>query len=185
MNVHVQNTPICLRTGMDYEAVISQLQPLSDKVLCVEDGFKLRIFEESGPFPFGLVFEHKQKRWGMTEYIFRYAVETEEETMMCVFGRDNAEIFCPDYVDDQNTSSEEDLSQQSLETEEELYSDIFSTSEEEKLTDSPSSNSPTCQEKDLSPEEHEEPILSPPIHVVSIDSEPLYRNLLEKTYDLF
>nr|QBK92040.1 MAG: hypothetical protein LCPAC304_03870 [Pithovirus LCPAC304] len=170
---------------MDYEAVISQLQPLSDKVLCVEDGFKLRIFEESGPFPFGLVFEHKQKRWGMTEYIFRYAVETEEETMMCVFGRDNAEIFCPDYVDDQNTSSEEDLSQQSLETEEELYSDIFSTSEEEKLTDSPSSNSPTCQEKDLSPEEHEEPILSPPIHVVSIDSEPLYRNLLEKTYDLF
>ena len=166
---------------MDYESIIAQLQPLSGKVLCVEDGFKLRIYEESGPFPFGLIFEHKQRRWGMTEYFFRYAVETEEETMMCVFGRDNAEIFCPDYIDDQNTSEEEeDLSQQSPETEEELYSDIFSTSEEEKLTDSPLST----QEDITSPEEHEEPILSPSIHVISIDSEPKQRNLLEKLYNL-
>jgi len=120
---------IKLKDGMGYEALVSQLQRGTKKVLCVDDGVYLRIFEESGPFPLGLEFEHKQKRFGDTEYFFRYARDTEDERTLCVFGRDNAEVFCPDYVDDQETESGSS-SENELLIEEDLLEDVFSTSSE-------------------------------------------------------
>lgn len=120
---------IVIKSGMDFEGVVSQLQRSTRKMLCVEDGLYLRIYEEYGPFPFGLRFEHKHRRFGMTEYIFRYAMGTEQEKSLCIFGRDNAETFCPDFVDDQYTSSEEEiLLYESDSPVESPYSDIFSTS---------------------------------------------------------
>jgi len=138
MNTRLDNVSLYLKEAMGYEAIISQLQSSTKKVLCVEDGLYLRIFEESGPFPLGVTFEHKQKRWGMNEYFFRYAIGTEDETVLCVFGRDNAETFCPDFIDDQDTSEEDDLHLSSPIPEEEIFSDIYTssdTNEEEILKD--------------------------------------------------
>ena len=123
---------IKLKDGMSYEALVAQVQGGTKKVLCVDDGVYLRIFEESGPFPLGVEFEHKQKRYGETEYFFRYARDTEDERSLCVFGRDNAETFCPDYVDDQDTESENSSEEENMNHQrEELLEDVFSTSSEE------------------------------------------------------
>lgn len=123
---------ITLKYGLDFEGVIAQLQSRTRKILCVEDGLYLRIYEPYGPFPFGLRFEHKHRRLGITEYIFRYAEGTCDEKSFCIFGRDNAETFCQEYVDDQCTSSEEE----EIVYEEEIsiespYSEIFSSSNSE------------------------------------------------------
>jgi len=131
---YVSVDQIKLKDGMGYEALVAQLQGRIKKVLCVDDGIYLRIFEESGPFPLGVEFEHKQRRFGATEYFFRYARGTEEERTLCVFGRDNAEVFCPDYIDDQETesgsSSDDEFNQEKPLIEEDLLEDVFSTSSE-------------------------------------------------------
>lgn len=197
MNVQLDNVSLLLKEDMGYEAVISQLQSFTKKVLCVEDGLYLRIFEESGPFPLGVTFEHKQKRWGMTEYFFRYAIGTEDETVLCVFGRDNAETFCPDFIDDQDTSEEDDLHFSSPIPEEEIFSDIYTSSdtdEEESLKDTTNiydkvkhdkdkANTPT-QEQSVGETSRFHHIVSPPIHVVSIDSQREDSDLHENVYNL-
>lgn len=129
MNLQLNGPAIHLRGGMDYEAVISQLQCLTKNILCVEDGTYLRVFKETGPFPFGLEFMSKQKRWGMSEYYFRSGFNTPEEKVLSIFGRDNAETFCPEYVDDVDTDEEEVPYSSEYDFSEELYTEIFTTSE--------------------------------------------------------
>jgi len=129
MNFRLTGPAIHLKGGMDYEAIIAQLQPLTKNVLCVEDGTFLRVFKESGPFPVCLEFMVKQKRWGMSEYYFRCDSETPQERVLCVFGRDNAETFCSDYVDDVDTDDEDVSFSSEKELSEELYTEIFTTSE--------------------------------------------------------
>jgi hypothetical protein len=103
-----KTTSFVLKDGADLESIVAPFQRYAKGcVLCVEDGTYLAIYPESGPFPFPLQFDYKQKRNGIVEYYFRANAHTEEETLMCVFGRENAEIFCKNYTDGINTSSEE------------------------------------------------------------------------------
>jgi len=202
---------IKLKNEMSYEALAAQLQKGTQKVLCVDDGVYLRIFEESGPFPLGIEFEHKQKRYGETEYFFRYAKDTEAERSLCVFGRDNAETFCPDYVDDQDTESEgsseqEDIAQEREESVEELFSSSDSEKESSDLSlrdevqnllsknitkhqTSPATSykSPDEEKEKRSQDEvlvkHES--LSPEVQVLEIVSSPiLEKEVQQKIYDL-
>lgn len=193
MNVRLGNVSLLLKEDMEYEAIMSQLQSFTKKVLCVEDGVYLRIFEESGPFPLGVVFFHKQRRWGMTEYFFRYAMGTEDETVLCVFGRDNAETFCPDFIDEQDTSEEEDLHFSSPSVlEEEIFSDIFTSSSNTDEEDNPIETPKIKDEEkakvkdqdNISTQEQEQHIVSPPIHIVSIDSHQEDADLQENIYNL-
>lgn len=199
---------IKLKNEMSYEALAAQLQKGTQKVLCVDDGVYLRIFEESGPFPLGIEFEHKQRRYGETEYFFRYAKDTEAERSLCVFGRDNAETFCPDYVDDQDTESEGSSEQEDIaQDQEESVEELFSSSEESsdvslrdevqnllskntsKHQTSPASSytSPDKEKGKSSSDEvlvkHES--LSPEVQVLELVSSPiLEKELQQKTYDL-
>lgn len=185
MDINLHGPPIHLKGGMDFEAIISQLQPLTKKVLCVEDGLYLRVFPECGPFPFGLEFEHKQKRWGMSEYIFRCDAQTQYERVMCVFGRDNAETFCPDFIDDQDTSSEE--FSEDISTPEELYSDLYTTSSssEDHSQQAPTEEAKTSQSgEEVSQNEHEEHIVTPCVRGISLNLPPKNEKLTEKTYVL-
>lgn len=105
------NVSFLLKTNLesDFEGIIAQFQELvDDVVLCIEDGVVLKMYPESGPFPFPLNFDHKRRRNGIVEYYFRYKPNTDEETVMCVFHRKNAETFCKNYTDDINTSSSEE-----------------------------------------------------------------------------
>lgn len=182
MDVELSGPAIHLKGGMDYEAIVSQLQHLTKKVLCVEDGLYLRVFEECGPFPVGVEFQSKQKRWGMTEYFFRCDVNTSEERCLCVFGRDNAETFCPYYTDDKETSSE--VSSENYDSEDEpyhspIYSDMFTTStSEEDFYDEP--KQPPKEHN----ESHEEPILTPSVHIVNLPNSENKDNVKSTTYDL-
>lgn len=186
MNVRLDSVSLQLRDNMEYEAIVSQFQSSTKKVLCVEDGVCLRIFEESGPFPLGILFEHKQKRWGMTEYFFRYAIGTEDEMVLCVFGRDNAETFCPDFIDDQETSEEEDLLQyfSQNEEEEEVFSDIFTSSSNTDEEQEEGTQAKDKGKETVSTKEQEQHIVSPPIHVVSIESNSEDVDIQENIYDL-
>ena len=172
-----------IKDGMGYEALVAQLQSGTKFVLCVEDGVYLRIFEESGPFPLGVQFEHKQKRYGATEYFFRYASNTEEETVMCVFGRDNAETFCPDYIDDQDTDSENTSEnvKEDYEMEDDMeddLSEVFSTSSEEGSS-AASEGSP----KDLSMDKEVKNLLNPEEEEDSLPQEKDPLSLLEEVLE--
>lgn len=109
-----------------FEAIVSQFQKYIPYVLCVEDGVQMKWYPECGPFPKPLEFEHKQKRNGIVEYYFRYMPNSDHETSMCVFGRDNAEIFSTSYVDDVNTESDnvsDEIDQQASEGSSEILSE--------------------------------------------------------------
>jgi hypothetical protein len=112
-----------IKDGMTFEGLTAQLQPFTSLLLCIKDGDAIYSFPEYGPFPPGLQFEHKQKRFGLTEYYFRTSVD---DSLFCVFGRENAEVFCSGYVDDEDTLS--DFSDS--EGEGEPSTEVYSTSEE-------------------------------------------------------
>lgn len=207
---YVKVDRIKLKNEMSYEALVAQLQKGTKKVLCVDDGVYLRIFEETGPFPLDIEFEHKQRRYGETEYFFRYAKDTENERSLCVFGRDNAEIFSPDYVDDQDTESESSSEQEQEQEREESVEELFSSSDEEssdlslrdevqnllsentskhQISPSRSYKNPDKEnekEKSSSDEvltKHES--LSPKVQVLEIVTSPIpEKELQQKTYDL-
>jgi hypothetical protein len=123
---------IKIKNELGFEGIVAQIQRFTKNVLAVEDGATLKVYPESGTFTLGFEFDHKQRRYGMTEYYFRYGRNTEYETVMVVFGRDNAETFCPDYVDDQDTDPELSSSEEDIQPERdeggEPTSEIFSTS---------------------------------------------------------
>jgi len=180
-----------LRNGMDFEGIVAQLQPRTHKVLCVEDGLYLRVYEGYGPFPFGVVFEHKHRRFGMTEYVFRCGMGTNDEKSFCVFGRDNAETFCPDFIDDQCTSSEEEIHLYDDETPPESpYSEIFSSStsvgSEEVFHSSPFRTDSQIHTENVRTEEEEVKIGDDEtdVHVINISHFHTKDQIQEETYKL-
>jgi len=182
-----------IKSNMDFENLVSQFQSRTNKILCVEDGIYLRIYEEYGPFPFGLMFEHKHRRLGMTEYIFRCAMGTDEEKSFCIFGRDNAEAFCPDFVDDQYTSSEEEIVfYESEESSESLYSEIFPSStsagseipEYSDSDDSLTSYKTDCELNIDNVETQEEKIARDDIHILKISHSQKGNQIQEKIFKI-
>lgn len=185
---------IILKSEMDFEGIVSQLQYKTRKILCVEDGLFLRVYEEYGPFPFGLMFEHKHRRIGMTEYVFRCGMGTSEEKSFCVFGRDNAETFCPDFIDEQYTSSEEEIPLYDDETPPESpYSEIFSSStsgSEEEFPSSPFRTDCQIYIDSVRTEENETKLVDSKtedgknVQIINISHSHISEQIQEETYKL-
>ena len=170
MNISVFR-PMVLDSGYGFEAIVSQMQPYSDKILSVRDGTYLDIYDESSVYPSLIKLELKQRRNNVTEYYFR---DQETDSLFCFFGRKAAETINP------NLSSEDPVDQEDyipvMEKTEGNLLDLPNSKEKQPEKKIEEKDSLPLREKPI----REKPIRENPIQENPIQEKPIQENPIQE-----